>query len=76
MEPTITTNPSAIASAFDEWLRRYEENPDDYYADYRDGEEETYGEACARLLIELLGRPVSPPERPRPVTENPSKVTG
>ena len=42
-----------LVSAFDEWLRRYHEDPERYEAEYpADGE--GYGDDCATYLLEVL----------------------
>ena len=44
-----------LVEAFDEWLRRYNEDPEGYAAEYpTDG---SYGETCSSyLLFDLLNR--------------------
>jgi hypothetical protein len=41
-----------VAAAFDEWLRRFREEPEKFDADY--GEPSEYGEGCADYLLRLL----------------------
>lgn len=53
-----------LANAFNEWMRRFEQEPERFESEYAsvkrflqekaDGREPTYGESCAAYLIELL----------------------
>jgi hypothetical protein len=56
--------PQEIVKAFNEWLRRYEDEPHRFEAEFRmierfkaeqaEGVEPTYGETCAAYLDELV----------------------
>ena len=54
----------SLAPAFNEWMRRYTENPEQferefqavsrYLAEKADGKKPSYGESCAAYLAELV----------------------
>lgn len=54
-----------VAAAFNEWMRRYTETPDEYEREFQtvgsflaeqaDGKQPTYGESCAKYLEALIG---------------------
>jgi hypothetical protein len=58
-------NAEDLARAFNEWLRRYTENPAGFEAEFQtvgrflqeraDGQEPSYGEQCAAYLLTLVG---------------------
>jgi hypothetical protein len=48
---TITATRDELADAFNEWLRRYDEDPDSF-GEYHDSD--NYGQGAADCLIELL----------------------
>ena len=59
MDVTIIATHAQLAAAFTEWERRYREEPDRFMNDVRrllKETPETYGQACAPYLIELLGQ--------------------
>ncbi len=51
-EPMIAVSESDLAKIFEEWLRRYNEEPENFTKEY--GEPETYGAGCAAYLIKLM----------------------
>lgn len=64
----VAAHQPAIASAFNEWMRQYTENPEEFTHDWQtvdryltelaNGEEPTYGQWCAAFLLSLLDRAV------------------
>jgi hypothetical protein len=61
---TISIQTRTMAQAFNEWMRRYTDEPEKFAADFRtcgeflaqvaSGEEPTYGEHCAAYLAGLM----------------------
>lgn len=53
----IEATPEQLAAAFTEWDRRWREEPGRFYTESEHLAEnaESYGEACAPYLIEILG---------------------
>lgn len=47
----ITVTEDRLATLFEEWLRRYDEEPERFTEEY--GEPEEYGAGCAAYLIRL-----------------------
>lgn len=53
----VTATPTELAAAFTEWERRYREEPDRFMSEASKllkETPETYGEACAPYLIQIL----------------------
>jgi hypothetical protein len=54
-----------LAAAFNEWMRRYTENPEEFTREFQtvqeflaaksSGKEPSYGEHCAEYLLTLVG---------------------
>jgi len=49
----MTTTQQRMAIIFDEWRKRWIEDPKDYIPLEEDGDPKTYGENCARFFEEL-----------------------
>jgi hypothetical protein len=50
MSAARTVTEAELVAAFDEWSRRYDEDPDSFNVP----DDRTYGEACAPYLLWLL----------------------
>lgn len=50
---SVTATPGEIADVFAEWLRRYNEEPEQFLAEYPDDEDD-YGTGCATYFVKLL----------------------
>lgn len=51
MMDEITATREQIAAVFEEWLRRYNADPEGFTEEY--GEPETYGAGCADYFVRL-----------------------
>ncbi len=61
-----------MAQAFNEWMRRYTDEPERFEAQFRtcgefltqvaNGEEPTYGDHCAAYLAEIMAEDVTDPK--------------
>jgi hypothetical protein len=64
----VTATQDEIAAAFTEWDRRYREEPERFMSEARrllTETPETYGQACAPYLIQILNEQrVDVPQRP------------
>jgi len=67
----IDLNMQDVASACDEWMRRYIEEPERFGREWQtvkqhldeaaSGKEHTYGKRCARYLVQLVAESRCPP---------------
>ena len=57
MKTAIATDLSSLAAAFTEWDRRFREDPERFQSESTrllKSDPETYGDACAPYLVEIL----------------------
>ncbi len=69
----------SMAEAFNEWMRRYTDEPARFEAEFRtvgaflqqmaDGTEPTYGDECAAYLAEIMAGEERGPGMPAPAVE-------
>ena len=67
------TTPELVAAAFNEWMRRYTETPEEFNREFEtvgqflkeeaDGQEPSYGAWCAQYLALLMDEIANPPRR-------------